>query len=121
MVVDIDEYDMKPFSEAPKFCLLFYCHECSEEIGISFIHLITYYLETSLCLLNNFAVDRENFEAKKTHYDNLYRIVAFCENRLDCRRVQLLGYFGEIFDRSKCVNAKSSCDNCVAQVRYLIG
>ncbi|KAA0194506.1 hypothetical protein HAZT_HAZT005099 [Hyalella azteca] len=64
-------------------------------------------------------LDRENFEARKTHYDNLYRIVAYCENRTDCRRSQLLNYFGEIFDRNKCMNNKiSSCDNCANQGSY---
>ena len=26
-------------------------------------------------------LDRENWEAKKTHMDNLFRMVAYCENR----------------------------------------
>ncbi|RXG58489.1 Bloom syndrome protein-like [Armadillidium vulgare] len=47
-------------------------------------------------------MDKENWEAKKTHYDNLFRMVAYCENKTDCRRAQLLNYFGEIFDREDC-------------------
>ncbi|CAL4100970.1 unnamed protein product, partial [Meganyctiphanes norvegica] len=58
-------------------------------------------------------MDRENWDAKKVHYDNLWRIVAYCENRSDCRRTQLLNYFGEIFDSSQCKESKRTiCDNC---------
>ncbi|XP_066947324.1 recQ-like DNA helicase blm-1 [Macrobrachium rosenbergii] len=61
-------------------------------------------------------LDRANFEARKTHYDNLYRMVAYCENKMDCRRTQLLNYFGEIFDRDKCKrNRATACDNCRSQ------
>ena len=28
------------------------------------------------------------------HFDNLNYMVQFCENRMDCRRTQLLHYFG---------------------------
>ena len=57
--------------------------------------------------------DRENFDAKKTHYNNLYRMVSYCLNRLDCRRSQLLNYFGQNFDRKDCISNKATtCDNC---------
>lgn len=49
----------------------------------------------------------------KTHMDNLFKMVAFCENKTDCRRSQQLNYFGEIFEREKCLSNKTtSCDNC---------
>ncbi|XP_033216323.1 Bloom syndrome protein homolog [Belonocnema kinseyi] len=49
----------------------------------------------------------------KTHMDNLFKMVAFCENKTDCRRSQQLNYFGEIFEREKCLaNKTTSCDNC---------
>ncbi|KAB7499389.1 Bloom syndrome-like protein [Armadillidium nasatum] len=58
-------------------------------------------------------MDKENWEAKKTHYDNLFRMVAYCENKTDCRRAQLLNYFGEIFDREDCRKSVATmCDNC---------
>ena len=40
----------------------------------------------------------------------------YCDNRVDCRRAQILEYFGEIFDRSKCINSQmnTACDNCLA-------
>ncbi|XP_047475252.1 Bloom syndrome protein homolog isoform X2 [Penaeus chinensis] len=64
-------------------------------------------------------MDRENWEAKKTHYDNLWRMVAYCENKMDCRRTQLLNYFGEIFSREKCkMDRFTACDNCKYHESY---
>ncbi|XP_045112964.1 Bloom syndrome protein homolog isoform X2 [Portunus trituberculatus] len=58
-------------------------------------------------------MDQENWQAKQNHFDNLWRMVAFCENRTDCRRSQILNYFGEIFDRENCRrNIQLACDNC---------
>lgn len=58
-----------------------------------------------------------NANAQKTHLDNLFKMVAFCENKTDCRRALQLNYFGELFDRSICVQNKlTSCDNCKNQV-----
>ncbi|XP_063864598.1 recQ-like DNA helicase BLM isoform X1 [Scylla paramamosain] len=58
-------------------------------------------------------MDQENWQAKQNHFDNLWRMVAFCENRTDCRRSQMLNYFGEIFDRENCRrNIQLACDNC---------
>lgn len=36
-------------------------------------------------------------------------VVQYCENDSDCRRVLLLQFFGEKFDKQKCHN---HCDNC---------
>ena len=39
----------------------------------------------------------------------------YCDNHTDCRRTQILEYFGEIFDRKKCIeNKQTLCDNCIA-------
>ncbi|KAG2470422.1 RGRF1 factor, partial [Polypterus senegalus] len=35
-----------------------------------------------------------NKDTKQTHYNNLYSMVHFCENLVECRRSQLLAYFG---------------------------
>ncbi|XP_067935210.1 recQ-like DNA helicase BLM isoform X2 [Watersipora subatra] len=52
-------------------------------------------------------------ESKKTHMDNLWRMVSYCENSMDCRRVQQLEYFGEYFDKSLCSEyPNAACDNC---------
>ena len=51
--------------------------------------------------------------AKKTHYENLWQMVRYCENQSDCRRVLQLQYFGEVFDHSRCGEiANMRCDNC---------
>ena len=39
----------------------------------------------------------------------LSQMVEYCENRIDCRRVMTLEYFGETFSREMCGN---TCDNC---------
>jgi len=60
-------------------------------------------------------VDREgDRHAKATHYNNLHSMVHFCENVMECRRIQLLAYFGELkFNRSFCKDHPDvSCDNC---------
>ncbi|XP_069695186.1 recQ-like DNA helicase Blm isoform X2 [Periplaneta americana] len=66
-------------------------------------------------------LDRDNHAAKKTHIDNLWRMVEFCENRTDCRRSQQLNYFGENFDRKLCIASRVTvCDNCQQQDQYQI-
>lgn len=48
------------------------------------------------------------------HVDNIYRMSQYCDNRIDCRRAQILQYFGELFDRTKCMNSPlgTICDSC---------
>ncbi|KAK1636690.1 RecQ family ATP-dependent DNA helicase [Colletotrichum phormii] len=41
----------------------------------------------------------------------LNRVTAFCDNREDCRHVEILRYFGEQFDPKEC---EKTCDNCRA-------
>lgn len=60
-------------------------------------------------------VDQEgNKHSKTTHYNNLHSMVHFCENVMECRRIQLLAYFGELkFNRNFCKDHPDvSCDNC---------
>ncbi|XP_050687187.1 recQ-like DNA helicase Blm isoform X2 [Eriocheir sinensis] len=65
-------------------------------------------------------MDQENWQAKQTHFDNLWRMVAFCENRTDCRRSQILNYFGEIFSREDCQrNRETACDNCRSSSSFI--
>ncbi|XP_076443905.1 uncharacterized protein LOC143282199 [Babylonia areolata] len=54
------------------------------------------------------------YESKRVHIDNLFRMVQYCENLADCRRAQVLHYFGEHhFDRERCnIVAGAVCDNC---------
>lgn len=42
--------------------------------------------------------------------------LAYCENEVDCRRVSLLAYLGEMdFDRRMC---RGTCDNCTRSGNY---
>lgn len=62
-------------------------------------------------------MDNSNPDVIKTHMDNLFKMVSFCENRTDCRRALQLNYFGEVFDRKQCIaNKATSCDNCRSKV-----
>lgn len=55
-----------------------------------------------------------SYEAKQVHTQNLYKIVDYCENVIDCRRAIQLNYFGEAFHRDQCLsNRSSACDNCL--------
>ncbi|KAF8894688.1 P-loop containing nucleoside triphosphate hydrolase protein [Infundibulicybe gibba] len=56
---------------------------------------------------------RPSQESLKRQEDTARTVVSYCENRSECRRVQLLQYFGEIFDRRECA---SGCDNCANDV-----
>ncbi|XP_060601355.1 recQ-like DNA helicase BLM [Ruditapes philippinarum] len=60
------------------------------------------------------------YESKRVHIDNLFRMIQYCENVADCRRSQLLTYFGEMgFDRTQCSQVKQAiCDNCVSKETF---
>ena len=49
------------------------------------------------------------WEQKERQRQMLRSVIQFCENKSDCRRVQVLNYFNESFSREDC---KASCDNC---------
>lgn len=49
-------------------------------------------------------------EQKSRQHILLNKVVAFCLNQTDCRRVQILSYFGETFSRKDC---SAKCDNCM--------
>lgn len=46
----------------------------------------------------------------ETNTENLLRMVSYCENDVDCRRLLQLVHFGEKFDSANC---KNTCDNCL--------
>lgn len=48
-------------------------------------------------------------EQKERQREMLRNVVQFCENRSDCRRVQILDYFSEQFRQEDC---NAACDNC---------
>lgn len=50
-----------------------------------------------------------SYEQKERQRQMLRNVIQFCENRSDCRRVQVLNYFNESFNREDC---RGACDNC---------
>jgi bloom syndrome protein len=55
--------------------------------------------------------DNASDEQKARQFDMLKVVTRFCENRADCRRKQVLQYFGEHFDPKDCGGA---CDVCAS-------
>ncbi|XP_004485478.1 ATP-dependent DNA helicase Q-like 4A [Cicer arietinum] len=52
----------------------------------------------------------------ETNTENLLRMVSYCENDVDCRRLIQLVHFGEKFDSSTC---QKTCDNCVKVTSFI--
>ena len=55
-------------------------------------------------------------EQKQRLHDMLRTVIQYCENKADCRRAQVLGYFSESFDPTKC---NSTCDNCRSDATFI--
>lgn len=55
-------------------------------------------------------------EQKQRLHDMLRTVIQYCENKADCRRAQVLGYFSESFDPSKC---NATCDNCRSDATFV--
>ena len=56
-----------------------------------------------------------DYQAKQSQKALLQRVIAYCENKMDCRRKQVLAYFGESFEPSEC---KQRCDNCKSGLSF---
>ncbi|KAF2444425.1 hypothetical protein P171DRAFT_414443 [Karstenula rhodostoma CBS 690.94] len=54
-------------------------------------------------------------EQKQRQHDMLRNVIQFCENKSDCRRVQVLNYFSESFKKEDC---GESCDNCTSGATF---
>jgi bloom syndrome protein len=62
-----------------------------------------------------------NEEKFKVSLNYLYQTEHYCSNRAECRRAQLLRYFGEVFDPKKCIeNIRTVCDNCISKVSLFL-
>uniref|UniRef100_A0A6I8PL64 RecQ-like DNA helicase BLM n=1 Tax=Ornithorhynchus anatinus TaxID=9258 RepID=A0A6I8PL64_ORNAN len=61
-----------------------------------------------------------NSHTRQTHFNNLYSMVHYCENIAECRRIQLLSYFGENgFNPNFCKeHLDVACDNCCQKKDY---
>jgi len=69
-----------------------------------------YYGYQDTAVLKRFIDESEGSEeVKERQREMLKRMVQFCENRSDCRRADILAYFGEAFMKEEC---NHSCDNC---------
>ncbi|KAI9053676.1 hypothetical protein LZ554_002630 [Drepanopeziza brunnea f. sp. 'monogermtubi'] len=66
--------------------------------------------------LKKFIEDSEGNEDQKNRQRNMLKsMVGYCENRTDCRRSQVLRYFGEKFSREDC---RQFCDNCCSNAVF---
>ncbi|KAF6525783.1 hypothetical protein HZS61_011578 [Fusarium oxysporum f. sp. conglutinans] len=73
---------------------------------------ILFYGKQDIRILKKLIADGEgNNEQKERQMSMLNRVTAFCDNKSDCRRVEILRYFGEDFSAAQC---RKTCDNCRA-------
>jgi bloom syndrome protein len=56
-----------------------------------------------------------NEEQKERQRNMLGTVTAFCDNQSDCRRVEILRYFGETFSKAQC---NATCDNCKSEDQF---
>lgn len=71
---------------------------------------LLFYAYSDTRLLRKFIFEGEGTkEQKDCQHANLSRVVQYCINKFDCRRSQVLQYFGEKFDKKDC---NWTCDNC---------
>lgn len=82
-----------------------------------FAACVLYYSKSDLyrmksMLSKGFGRKAEDKERDKVNLDS---IIAYVDNKTECRRSILLHYLGEKFDRKNCIShIKTACDNCLA-------
>uniref|UniRef100_A0A8C7F5S2 RecQ-like DNA helicase BLM n=1 Tax=Oncorhynchus kisutch TaxID=8019 RepID=A0A8C7F5S2_ONCKI len=85
-------------------------------------HCILFYSYSDVIRIKRIlTMDKDgNHHTKATHLNNLHSMVHFCENVMDCRRIQLLAYFGEHkFNPGFCKEHPDViCDNCARPNKY---
>uniref|UniRef100_A0A8C1QGJ6 RecQ-like DNA helicase BLM n=1 Tax=Cyprinus carpio TaxID=7962 RepID=A0A8C1QGJ6_CYPCA len=85
-------------------------------------HCVLFYAYSDVIRIKRLiAMDKDgNQQSKATHINNLHSMVHFCENVAECRRIQLLAYFGEhTFNTSFCKeHPEVICDNCARPHKY---
>ncbi|CAH0716934.1 unnamed protein product, partial [Brenthis ino] len=57
-------------------------------------------------------------EARAVHDENLSHMKSICEDPTGCRRVEVLAYLGEEFQKEKCGEGGAPCDNCTKTTEY---
>ena len=71
-----------------------------------------YYSYKDTATLKRFIQESDGSEQQKERQRQMLRnVIQFCENRTDCRRVQILRYFNERFRKEDC---NECCDNCTS-------
>ncbi|KAI1747945.1 hypothetical protein F4782DRAFT_519021 [Xylaria castorea] len=66
--------------------------------------------------LRKLIADGDGNEDQKERQKNMLGVVAaFCDNQSDCRRVEILRYFGETFSKAQC---NATCDNCMSKDQF---
>ncbi|KAI1436735.1 hypothetical protein GGR50DRAFT_649423 [Xylaria sp. CBS 124048] len=66
--------------------------------------------------LRKLIADGDGNEAQKERQRNMLgTVIAFCDNQSDCRRVEILRYFGETFTKAQC---NATCDNCKSKDKF---
>jgi bloom syndrome protein len=79
-------------------------------------HCYLYYQYADSISLRKMIDDGDgNAEQKQRQRDMLRTVIQFCENKSDCRRVQVLNYFSESFKRENC---RKTCDNCLSDSTF---
>uniref|UniRef100_A0AAY4BZG8 ATP-dependent DNA helicase n=1 Tax=Denticeps clupeoides TaxID=299321 RepID=A0AAY4BZG8_9TELE len=85
-------------------------------------HCVLFYSYTDVIRIKRLiTMDKDgNRQSKQTHFNNLHSMVHFCENVMECRRIQLLAYFGEHnFNKGFCKDHPDViCDNCARPHQY---
>ncbi|OAY69117.1 ATP-dependent DNA helicase Q-like 1 [Ananas comosus] len=64
-----------------------------------------------VCMLRNAGSFKS--ESFKMAMDQAKKMREYCELKTECRRKTLLSHFGEQFDRQRCRDGPSPCDNCI--------
>lgn len=71
---------------------------------------ILLYGKRDITVLKKMITDGEgNQQQKDRQMEMLNRVASFCDNQWDCRRTEVLRYFGEDFSAAQC---QKNCDNC---------
>ncbi|KAF7539016.1 hypothetical protein G7Z17_g12506 [Cylindrodendrum hubeiense] len=77
---------------------------------------ILFYGKGDIRVLKKLIADGDgNNEQKERQMVMLNRVTAFCDNQSDCRRTEVLRYFGEDFTPAQC---QKTCDNCKAGLTF---
>ncbi|XVE49096.1 hypothetical protein DITRI_Ditri01bG0054600 [Diplodiscus trichospermus] len=86
-------------------CILYYSY--SDYIRVK--HMISQGVVEQSPLATGYSRFNNSGRILETNTENLLRMVSYCENDVDCRRLLQLMHFGEKFDSVHC---KKTCDNC---------